>query len=73
MSQINPVYKFAIVNFFDQLENKNEIEATYYIIVRLTSSTCFRHYYAHHLELPTIMLITTLVVSFLVCCRLEVR
>jgi len=26
--------------------------------------TCFRHYYAHHQELATIMLITTLVVSF---------
>jgi len=27
-------------------------------------STCFGHYYAHHQELTTIMLITTLVVSF---------
>ena len=31
-----------------------------------------RLYYAHHQELATIMLITTLVISFLVCCRLEV-
>ena len=27
-------------------------------------STCFERYYAHHQELATIMLITTLVVSF---------
>ena len=33
-------------------------------------STCFGHYYAHHQELMTVMLITTLVVSFLVFCRL---
>ena len=31
------------------------------------------HYYAHHQELATMMLLTTLVVSFLVCCVLEVR
>ena len=31
-----------------------------------------KHYYAHHQEHTTKMLITTLVVSFLVCCRLEV-
>ena len=36
----------------------------------LTGSTCFGHYYVHHQELATVMLITTLVVSFLVCCRL---
>jgi len=36
-------------------------------------STCFGHYFAHHQELTTVMLITTLVVSFLVCCMLEVR
>ena len=41
--------------------------------VLLLGSTGFGHYYAHHQELTTIMLITTLVVSFLVCCRLEVR
>ena len=55
------------------LKNKNQIDATYYFIVLLIGSTCFGHYYAHHQELATIMLITTLVVSFLVCCRLEVR
>ena len=54
-------------------KNKNQIDATYYFIVLLIDSTCFGHYYAHHQELATIMLITTLVVSFLVCCRLEVR
>ena len=42
-------------------------------IVLLICSTCFGHYYAHHQELATIMLITTLVVSFLVCCRSEFR
>ena len=36
-------------------------------------SKCFGHYYAHHQDLATIILITTLVVSFLVCCRLQVR
>jgi len=34
------------------------------IIVLLTGSTCFGHYYAHHQELATIMLITTLNFSF---------
>jgi len=36
-------------------------------------SKCFGHKYAHHQELVTIMLVTTLVVSILVCCRLEFR
>jgi len=44
--------------------NKNQLDATYYFIVLLIGSTCFRHYYAHYQELTTIMLITTLVVSF---------
>ena len=39
----------------------------------LIGLTCFEHYYAHHQELATIMLIAILVVSFLVCCMLEVR
>ena len=52
---------------------KNQLDATYYFIALLIASTCFGHYCAHHQELLTIMLITTLVVSFLVCCRLEVR
>jgi len=51
---------------------KNQLDATYYFIVLLIGSTCFGHYYAQHQELATIMLITKLVVSFLVCCRLEV-
>jgi len=41
--------------------------------VLLIGSTCFEDYYARHQELATMMLITTLVVSFLVCCVLEVR
>ena len=56
-----------------QLKNKNQLDATYYFIVLLVGSTCFGHYYARHQELATIMLSTTLVVSILVCCRLEVR
>jgi len=32
--------------------------------VLLIGSTCFGHYYVHHQQLTTIMLITTLVVSF---------
>ena len=52
---------------------KHQLDVTYSFIVLLISSTCFGHYYAHHQELATMMLITTLVVPFLVCCRLEVR
>jgi len=54
------------------LKNKNQLDTTYYFIVLLIGSTCLGHYYAHQQELATIMLITTLVVSFLVWCRLEV-
>jgi len=54
-------------------ESKNQLDATCYFIVLLIGSTCFKHYCAHHQELATMMLITTLVVSFLVCCMLEVR
>ena len=39
----------------------------------LIGSTYLGHYCAHHQELATIILVTMLVVSFLVCCRLEVR
>ena len=39
----------------------------------MIGSTCFGHCYAHHQELATVMLITTLVISFLVCRMLEVR
>ena len=55
------------------LKNKIQLDATYYFIVLLIGLTYFGHCYAHHQELATIMLIITLVVSFLVCCRLEVR
>jgi len=40
------------------------LDVIYYFIVLLIGSTCFGHYYAHHQELATMMLITTLVVSF---------
>jgi len=61
------------VDILGELKNKNQLDATYYFIVRIIGSTCFGHYYAYHQKLATVMLITTLVVSFLVCCRLEVR
>jgi len=47
-----------------ELENKNQLDATYYFIVLLIGSTCFGHYCAHHQDLTTIVLITTMVVSF---------
>jgi len=59
------------VHHCDNWRIKIQLHATYYFIVLLIGSTCFGHYYAHHQELTTIMLINTLVVSFLVCCRLE--
>ena len=68
--------KFFIPQFFGQarlVKNKNPLDAAYYFIVLLIGLICFGHCYAHHQELATMMLITTLVVSFLVCCRLEVR
>jgi len=34
-----------------------------YFIILLIGSTCFGHYYAHHQELATLMLLTTSVVS----------
>ena len=46
------------------LKNKNQIDATCYFIALLIGSICFGHYYAHHQELTTIMLITTLDISF---------
>jgi len=51
---------------------KNQLDATSYFIVLLIGSTCFGHYCAHRQELVTMMLFITLVVSFLVCCMLEV-
>ena len=64
-----------LLNYRNKISHllKNQIDATFYFIVLLIGLTCFGHYYAHHQELATIMLVTTLVVSFLVCCRLEVR
>jgi len=59
-------------NIATKLKNENQPDATYYFIVLLIALTCFGHYYAHHQELATIILITTLVFAFLVCCRLEV-
>ena len=45
-------------------ESKNQPDATLYFIVLLIGSTCFKHYYAHHQKLATVILFTTLVVSF---------
>ena len=59
--------------FLKSLKNKNQLDATYYFIICLIGSTSFMHYYDHHQELANMMLITTLAVPFLVCCRLEVR
>ena len=42
------------------MKNKNQLDVIYYFIVLLIGSTCFGHYFAHHQELATIMLITTL-------------
>ena len=61
------------VHHCHKLRTKNQLDATCYFIVLLIGSTRFGHYCAHDQELATVMLITTLVISFLVCCRLEVR
>jgi len=45
---------------------KNQLDATYYFIVLLIGPKCFGHYYAHHYDLATMMLIVTLVVSFFI-------
>jgi len=55
------------------MKNKNQLDVTCYFIVLLIGSTFFGHYYAHHQELATMMVITTLVVSFLVYCILEFK
>ena len=39
---------------------KNQLDATWYFIILLIGSTCFKHYYAHHQELATMLLFTTL-------------
>jgi len=43
---------------------RQQLDVTYYFIVLLKGSICFGHYYAHHQELATKMLITTLVVWY---------
>jgi len=58
---------------FSEESKKNQLDATWYFIVLLIGSTSFKHYYAHHQELATMMLLSTLVLSFLVCCMLDVR
>jgi len=35
------------------LKNKNQLDVTYYFIELLIGSTCFGHYYAHHLPNST--------------------
>ena len=60
-----PLTKYKLTwKFQSYVKNKNQLDATYYFTVLLIRSTCFRHYYTHHQEHTTIMLITTLVVSF---------
>jgi len=61
------------VHHCDNWRIKDQLDVTCYFIVLLIGSTCFGYNYAYHLELANMMLITTLVVSFLVCCMLEVR
>jgi len=73
MSSAIPLLAIEVPQTLTFLKNKNQIDAAYYFVVLLIGSTCFGHYYAHHQEVATIMLITTLVVSFLVSCGLEVR
>ena len=56
------------------LKNKNTTRChLLYFILLVIDSACFGHYYALHQELATIMFSTTMVVSFLGCCRLDVR
>jgi len=42
-----------------KLNNKIQLDATYYYIMLMLGSTCFGHHYAHHQELTTIALVTT--------------
>jgi len=51
-------------NLYGNSRTKHQLDATCYFIVLLIGLTCFGHYYAHHQELATMMLITRLVVSF---------
>ena len=54
---------YWILHHSDDWRTKNQLDAIYYLIVLLIGSTCFGHYYAHHQELATMMLIITLVVN----------
>ena len=58
------VHKSNSVNLAHPLKNKDQLDVTYCFIVLLIGSTCFGNCCAHHQELATIMLITTLVVWF---------
>ena len=62
----------AKVEYESSEEYKNQLDVTCYFIVFFIGLTCFGHYYDHHQELATIMLITILVFPFLVFCMLEV-
>ena len=64
LSETPVLFARSVSKYFEGLKNKNQLDATYYFTVLLIGSTCFGHYYAHYQELATIMLITTLVVSF---------
>ena len=46
------------------LKNKKKLDATYGFIILMIGSTCFGYSYAHHQELTTIVLITTLAFRF---------
>ena len=65
--------RYKIFEWRVQWSIKNQLDATLHFIVRLIGSTYFEHYYAQHQELAAMLLITTLVVSVLVFCMLEVR
>jgi len=41
------------------LKNKIQLDVTYYFIMLMLGSTCFKHHYAHRQELTTIALVTT--------------
>jgi len=64
---------FTMIKTMYSSRIKNQPDATNYFIVLLIGSKCFGHYYAHHQKLATMLLIITLVLSFLVCYVLEVR
>ena len=42
-----------------RLKNKDQLDATSCFIILIICSTCFGHFYAHHQELTTIVVITT--------------